>query len=67
MAIHYLAHLLALQRRSVAMEALILEQEKLAKGGNLEKSLEDVQKTIDLLVNTRETISTSTWNKAYES
>ena len=42
------------------MEALILEQEKLAKGGNLEKSLEDVQKTIDLLVNARDAISSST-------
>lgn len=42
------------------MEALILEQEKLAKGGNLGKSLEDVQKTIDLLVNAREAIAAST-------
>lgn len=42
------------------MEALIVEQEKLANGGNLEKSLEDVQKTIDILVNAREAIATST-------
>lgn len=41
------------------MEALFQEQEKLAKTGNLEKCLQDVQKTIDLLVNAREAISRS--------
>ena len=49
------------------MEALILEQEKLAKDGNLGKSLEDVQKTIDLLVNAREAVSTSAWSKTTAS
>ena len=41
------------------MEALISEQEKLTKGGNLGKSLEDVQNSIDLLVNAREAIAAS--------
>lgn len=41
------------------MEALILEQEKLAKSGNLSKSLDGVQKTIDLLVKAREAIAAS--------
>ena len=41
------------------MEALFQEQEKLLKTGNLEKCLEDVQKTIDLLTNAREAIATS--------
>lgn len=45
------------------MEALILEQKKLAKGGDLGKSLEDVQKTIDLLVNAREAITASVWSR----
>lgn len=39
------------------MESLRLEQDKLDKKGNLSKTIEDVQKTIDLLVAARETIA----------
>ena len=42
------------------MEALLEEHEKLVKKGNLSKSVEDVQKTIDLLVQARESIAAST-------
>lgn len=42
------------------MEALLEEHEKLVKKGNLSKSVEDVQKTIDLLVQAREAIAAST-------
>ena len=41
------------------MEALLEEHEKLVKKGNLSKSVEDVQKTIDLLVQARESIAAS--------
>ncbi|KAL8685666.1 MAG: hypothetical protein Q9218_007621 [Villophora microphyllina] len=41
------------------MEALIAEHEKLSKSGTLSKSLDDIQKTIDLLINARETIAAS--------
>jgi len=41
------------------MEALLEEHEKLVKRGSLSKSIEDVQKTIDLLVKGREIIATS--------
>ena len=41
------------------MESLMEEHEKLCKKGNLLKSLNDVQKTIDLLVKARETIASS--------
>ena len=43
------------------MEALLEEQEKLSRKGNLSKSLEDVQKTIDLLVKARDSIAASTF------
>ncbi|KAL8645526.1 MAG: hypothetical protein Q9226_007259 [Calogaya cf. arnoldii] len=39
------------------MEALIAEHERLSKSGTLRKSLDDVQKTIDLLVKVRERIA----------
>ena len=41
------------------MEALIEEHEKLSRKGNLSKSLDDVQKTIDLLVKARDSIAAS--------
>ncbi|KAL6713772.1 hypothetical protein ACLMJK_008264 [Lecanora helva] len=41
------------------MESLILEHEKLRKRGNLSKSLDDVQKTIDHLVNARDSIASN--------
>lgn len=41
------------------MDALLEELEKLSQRGNLFKSLDDVQKTIDLLVKARDSISTS--------
>ena len=41
------------------MEALLEEHEKLSRKGNLSKSLEDVQKTIDLLVKARDSIAAS--------
>lgn len=41
------------------MEALLEEHEKLCRKGNLSKSVEDVQKTIDLLVRARESIAAS--------
>ena len=43
------------------MEALLEEHEKLLRKGNLAKSLEDVQKTIDLLVKARDSIAASTF------
>ena len=42
------------------MEALLEEHEKLSRKGNLSKSVEDVQKTIDLLVRARDSIAAST-------
>lgn len=44
------------------MEALLEEYEKLSRKGNLSKSLEDVQKTIDLLVKARDSIAASTFH-----
>ena len=41
------------------MDTLLEELERLSKRGNLSKSLEDVQKTIDLLVKARDSISAS--------
>lgn len=41
------------------MDSLISEHEKLASAGNLGKSVEDVQKIIDLLTNARDVISSS--------
>ena len=41
------------------MEALIAEHEKLAKSGNLSKSVQDVQNIIDLLSNARDVIASS--------
>ena len=41
------------------MEALLEEHEKLCNKGNLSKSVEDVQKTIDLLVKARDSIASS--------
>ena len=41
------------------MEALIKEQQKVASSANLFKSVEDVQKSIDLLVKAREFIAAS--------
>lgn len=42
------------------MEALFEEHEKLSCKGNLSQSVEDVQKTIDLLVRARDSIAAST-------
>lgn len=39
------------------MEPLRLEQDKLDKKGNLSKTIDDVQKTIDLLVAARQAIA----------
>jgi hypothetical protein len=41
----------------VAMDALKHEVEQLQKRDNLEKSIDDVQKTIDLLLNARKALS----------
>jgi hypothetical protein len=41
------------------MEALLAEHEKLAKKGNLSKSIDDVQKTIDLLISARDAVAAS--------
>ena len=41
------------------METLFEEHRKLSTTGNLSKSLEDVQKTIDLLTKARDTIVAS--------
>ena len=41
------------------MEALLEEHEKLSRKGNLSKSVEDVQKTIDILVRARDSIAAS--------
>ena len=41
------------------MDALLEELKRLSERGNLSKSLDDVQKTIDLLVKARDSISTS--------
>ena len=41
------------------MEALLEEHEKLSSKANLSKSVEDVQKTIDLLVKARDSIAAS--------
>ena len=43
------------------MEALLEEHEKLLRKGTLSKSVEDVQKTIDLLVKARDSIVASTF------
>jgi hypothetical protein len=40
------------------MESLRLEQDKLDKKGSLSKTIDDVQKTIDLLVAARHAIAT---------
>ncbi|KAL9027371.1 MAG: hypothetical protein Q9196_004087 [Gyalolechia fulgens] len=39
------------------MESLLAEHERLSKSGTFSKSLDDIQKTIDLLVNVRDTIA----------
>ena len=39
------------------MEALMQEHDKLCKKGNFSKSIDDVQKTIDLLTAARDTIA----------
>ena len=43
------------------MEALLEEHDKLLRKGTLSKSVEDVQKTIDLLVKARDSIAASTF------
>ncbi|KAL9009848.1 MAG: hypothetical protein Q9173_005151 [Seirophora scorigena] len=42
------------------MEALLAEHERLSKSGTFTKTLDDIQKTIDLLVKARETIAANT-------
>ena len=42
---------------STTMDALKHEVEQLQKRDNLEKSIDDVQKTIDLLLNARKALS----------
>ena len=44
------------------MEAILEEHDKLLRKGTLSKSLEDVQKTIDLLVKARDSIAASTFS-----
>lgn len=41
------------------MEGLLAEHERLSKSGTFTKSIDDIQKTIDLLVKARETIAAS--------
>ncbi len=41
------------------MEVLQKEHERLLRNGNLEKSIDDVQKTIDLLTKARDSIAAS--------
>lgn len=41
------------------MEGLLAEHERLTKSGTFAKSLDDIQKTIDLLVKAREAIEAS--------
>lgn len=43
------------------MEALLEEHEKLSRKGNLSKSVEDVQKTIEILTKARDSIVASTF------
>lgn len=43
------------------MESILAEHEKLVKKGNLSKSVDDVQKTIDLLIKARDSIAASTF------
>lgn len=45
------------------MEPLFQDLEKITSRGNLSKSLEDVQKTIDLLSKARETVVASRYRK----
>ncbi|KAL8958601.1 MAG: hypothetical protein Q9193_004375 [Seirophora villosa] len=42
------------------MDALLAEHERLSKSGTFTKTLDDIQKTIDLLVKARETIAANT-------
>ena len=44
------------------MEALLAEHDKLRKKGNLSKSIDDVQKTIDLLTTARNSIASGLSN-----
>lgn len=46
------------------MEALFKEHEKLLTKGNLSKSVEDVQKTIDLLKRARDAVAASRYRHA---
>lgn len=45
------------------MEPLFQELDKITTRGNLSKSLDDVQKTIDLLTKARETVVASRYRK----
>lgn len=45
------------------MEPLFQELEKITTRGNLSKSLDDVQKTIDLLTKARDTVVASRYRK----
>lgn len=49
------------------MEALFKEHEKLLTKGNLSKSVEDVQKTIDLLKRARDAVAASRYRDAASS
>lgn len=42
-----------------AMEALLAEQDRMIESGSLGKSVDDIQKTIDLLVSAREAVASS--------
>lgn len=46
------------------MEALLAEQANLEKKGNLERTILDVQKTIDLLQNARDSVAAGTEMRA---
>lgn len=39
------------------MEALLAEHERLCKSGTFSKTLDDIQKTVDILVTARETVA----------
>ena len=45
------------------MEALLAEHEKLARKSNLSKSIDDVQKTIDLLTDARNAVAASKYSR----
>lgn len=47
------------------MESLLIEQNKLDEKGNLSKTIDDVQKTIDLLTAAREAVAAGILSTTY--